>query len=356
MIFKTQEQIVEEMLTDFATEIDNANISDASDIAIKAKVYAAQINGLYYNLEWLKTQLVPQTATGVFLDYHAEEKGVFRKQAEKATGTLQFSRNIVDTVDRQIPAGTECSTKPDKEGNAIKFVTLVDAVLLEGSLLVDVAAEAINEGIAGNVATNTITEMTAPPLGIDNVVNPLAFTGGSEKEDDDMLRERYLYACRNPENGGTKADYEKWAMSVSGVTSALCLPLNRGAGTTDIVIASNNGIPSQSTIDEVQSLIDSKRPIGCDAQAITPTTVSVDITLSVITQEGYQLADIQTNINENITNYINSIGLGGIVLINAIRNAIYDTEGIYDFELTAPITNIELESTELAVVGNITIS
>ncbi len=356
MISKTHEQIIAEMLADFASEINNANISDASDIAIKAKVYASLINGLYYNQKWILKQMFPQTADSPYLEMHAARKGVFRKESNKSQGILRFSRYVADVVDRIVAPENECSTKPDRDGNKVLFAPTKAITLSAGQLYIDVPAAAVYAGSSGNVAANSITEMIVPPDGFDYVINPEAFLDGADIEDLEVFRARFLDYCANPENGGNETDYEKWALEVPGVTSAKALSLNRGNGTIDIVIAGANGVPSQALIDEVQAYINSKRQVGCDPRVIAPTPVAVNVTATIEPKEGYQLNDISEKIIENIQKCINSVKIGGKVLLSDLRNAIHDSEGVYDYDVTSPVANVVLNPTDLAVVGNITFS
>lgn len=352
---KDIDQIKGDILTDMVAAIPQLNTSPTSDTNIKATVYAAQFAGLYYNQQWIYGQIVPQTATGQILDYHAETRGIFRKSATKSSGVLRFSRATADTVDRIIPQGTECSTLPDRDGNTILVETTAEATLMAGSTFLDVQAQALEAGENGNTAAGTVTIMTVPPVGIESVVNLSAFIGGTEQETDDSLRERYIYACRNPQNGGTKSDYEQWALSISGITSALCLPLNRGNGTVDVVISAN-GIPTAEKIAEVQEYIDSRRPIGADAVVISPTLYIIDVTATIAPDDGYLFSDLQPVVTEAITAYINGLGLGGKFTLSGLGNAIYDVDGVFDYTITSPANNINIGATSIPTVGTITLT
>lgn len=63
---------------------------DASDIGIRMKTLAGEIFSLESSLDFLKRQMFPTTATGEYLDKHAEMRGLKRKPAIKASGKLMF--------------------------------------------------------------------------------------------------------------------------------------------------------------------------------------------------------------------------------------------------------------------------
>lgn len=68
-------------------------------------------------------------------------------------------------------------------------------------------------------------------------------------ESDAGLLGRLLEYIRRPPAGGNKYDYVKWAMAITNVKAAYCIPLGQGAGSVDVVIvadlaATGSEIPS----------------------------------------------------------------------------------------------------------------
>lgn len=78
---------------------------DASDVGIRFKILAEQLSKIKEELEFAKQQSFPQTATGENLEMHALERGIFRKQATRAKGTVRFSRESTASEDILIPKG-----------------------------------------------------------------------------------------------------------------------------------------------------------------------------------------------------------------------------------------------------------
>jgi uncharacterized phage protein gp47/JayE len=350
-IDKNFQEIVEEMLADFASELGVDIISSASDIAIKAKVYSAQIEGLIFNQRFVLKQAFPQTATGQYLIDHAYPWNYEKKEATKATGTVKMGRKTGSTVDISIPAGTLFSTDTDIYGKLVKGVTKENVILQAGMLEIEIAAEADSPGIGGNVPVGAFTVLNQPPAGIEYVKNDFPFLGGTDEEDEEVFRERFINGIRKPSLGGTKTDYENWALEVDGVTLAKCIPLNRGPGTVDVLIATASGQPSDDLVQAVWDHIETKRPIGADVLVLKPQIVTINVDVTISPKSGYTIEGLTESVNDAITSYINSVSVGGTVKLSAIINAVYDIPGIDDVEIISPVSNTSLGETQIAQAG-----
>jgi uncharacterized phage protein gp47/JayE len=153
-IFKSHEEIVEEILIDFANELGVDNISNASDIAIKSKVYAAQIEGIYYNQAFILKQSNPMTATDSYLDMWGKGMNVGnRKDATRAIGTIIFGRKQPSQEDIVIPEGTMFSTNPEVYGKLINGVTTEKVILLAGQTEISAIGRTIETGEEANAPT-----------------------------------------------------------------------------------------------------------------------------------------------------------------------------------------------------------
>ena len=95
-------------------------------------------------MEWLERQAFPQTATGKQLDLHGAQRGVLRKQAEKAAGVVSFSRYLPLSFDLVVPKGTVCATSGEP---VVEYATTEEAVLQAGELTVDVPVEQLSQAL-----------------------------------------------------------------------------------------------------------------------------------------------------------------------------------------------------------------
>ena len=171
---KTVDEIFGEMLVCFG-ERTGMEVDQGCDLAVRLYAAAAQIYAMYLQADWVARQAFPQTAEGDYLDLHAQLRGLERKQASHAAGTLRFFADQAAETPREIPLGTVCMT-----AGLVRFETTRAAVLPVGQLQVDVPARALLAGSAGNAAAGTVLSMAVAPVGIRRCDNPEPFLGGSD--------------------------------------------------------------------------------------------------------------------------------------------------------------------------------
>ena len=171
---KTAEELYQEMTEVFARQTGMEAV--AGEAAVRLYALAAQVYGLYAELDWTRKQCFPQTATGEALDKHGFLRGLTRQAATKAEGKLRFSVQVAAGEDLPIPKGTVGLT-----AGQVAFETVEEVVLSAGNLSVDVLAQAVEAGPSGNTAAGLIRTMSVAPAGIAACTNPAAFTGGQRK-------------------------------------------------------------------------------------------------------------------------------------------------------------------------------
>lgn len=209
---KSAEELYQEMTEVFARQTGMEAV--AGEAAVRLYALAAQVYGLYAELDWTRKQCFPQTATGEALDKHGFLRGLTRQAATKAEGKLRFSVQVAAGEDLPIPKGTVGLT-----AGQVAFETVEEAVLSAGSLSVDVLAQAVEAGPSGNTAAGLIRTMSVAPAGIAACTNPAAFTGGREEEEDEAFRARILATYRQLPNGTNAAAYAQQTLAVDLILS-----------------------------------------------------------------------------------------------------------------------------------------
>lgn len=180
----------------------------------------------YAYLDWISQQAVPWTATDEYLESWGALKGVTRKAATAASGSVAF--NV--TGSGNIPAGTSVALS-----GGLIAVTTADSVT-SGSVAT-APATCSTTGSAGNLAVGSIATLSSPVSAIQTVGQiSTAFTGGTDIEDEDDFRSRIMLAWQGNGENGKKQDYIDWALTVPGVTRAWANPLGFGAGTVVVYI------------------------------------------------------------------------------------------------------------------------
>jgi uncharacterized phage protein gp47/JayE len=196
---KRYEQILPQMI---ARVITRTGMSDVSDSSIVKHILAAAARAddeQYYQMSLILELFSIDTAVGEDLDERAAEIQpalISRIQAQKATGTVVFSRNTASGLTVTIPIGTKIKTS-----DGIVFKTTSTGTITPGSPeqigghgagrdsnLVAIVAEVA--GTSGNVAANTIIKFVSKPGGVDQVTNLTSLINGLDKETDDSFRQR----------------------------------------------------------------------------------------------------------------------------------------------------------------------
>jgi len=262
------ETILQRLLDQLPPDWDKSEGSFVYDIMAAFALFLAQ------DADWAQQVLergFAQTTFGEYLTLRAEEHGVIRKPATKATGIVTFT----GTPGTVIPAGTRVSTASTETEPAIVFATDVDAAIpAEGT--VDVAVTAEQAGAAGNVPAGSITFLVEPVSGVTSVINANPTSGGADEESDEALRKRYLTRVRNPSASGNKADYINWALEVQGVGGVSVVPVEDGPGTVSVYIVDTDKKPaSQAIVDAVQNYIAPPHVITEEQTALTTSGYGV---------------------------------------------------------------------------------
>ncbi|MBR2280458.1 MAG: baseplate J/gp47 family protein [Ruminococcus sp.] len=335
-------------------ELTSTEVPELSDIDIRMKVLAGEIYNNEVNLEFIKRQVFPSTATGEYLNRHAYDRGVVRKPAVKAKGEVRFLMSDYAQQAVTVPAGTVVSTSGE---NPVRFKTDGEAVIPVGDYFVTVNCTAQMGGISGNVGAGTIDTLITNVVGIDSVTNLWAFTGGNDIESDESLRQRVLDTYKSVSNGTNKSYYKKLALSVEGVYSVNVVPAGRGAGTVDIYIASQNSRASNDLINSVQNLVDSQREINVDALVSTASVDLFTCGIYVTLKDGYDLADVRANIRNSVSEYISTLDVGESVREYPLSSAILKAEGVYDFEFNNLFpSSLHADEDTLIVLDDIIVS
>ena len=347
---QTVDQIYDSMLSEFQSKT-GLEAANSVDLSVRLYAVAAQIHALYAQGEWTRNQCFPQTAQGVWLDQHAQLRGLERRAAKQATGTIRFSVDRAGQSDLTIQAGTVCMT-----AGQVRFETLEDAVLQAGTLSVEVSAQAVEAGAAGNVAAGSILAMAVPPVGISRCTNPEPFTGGSEEEDDESLRSRVLETYRRMANGANAAYYEKEALSFEEVAAVTVVGRSRGIGTVDVVVAPWKGLPEEELLEQLQQHFEERREIAVDIQVLAPSTQSVDVTVELKPSAGADYTTVAGRVETVLRDWFNGERLGESILRAKLGELIYHVEGVENYRILAPDADVDIQPTVLPQIGTLTLS
>ncbi|MDH3975539.1 MAG: baseplate J/gp47 family protein [Deltaproteobacteria bacterium] len=319
---------------------------------------------LYAFLATLLKQAFPSTATGPWLVLHCDGVGVKKLLKTKAKGNVRFYRTG-STGNVNIDAGSVVKTPVDALGKVYRFVTLADAVLLDGTTEIYVEVEAEEYGSGSNVTVNQITEIVTSLPGVDGVDNAADWltSEGADAEEDEPLRERYYLSWKDI-NGSTKYAYESWGRSVTGVASVTIVDQHpRGQGTVDVVIVGTAGAPTPTLIAAVQAVIDNNKPINDDALVIGPTEIPLDITVELELVSGDEstiISEVDGRIRmlfdySSMGNEITPLDIGDDLPLDRIT-VCGMIDGVKKVNITAPVADTSIAANEVATLNSLTVT
>ena len=325
--------------------------SEGCDSAVRLYALAAELQSLLMQADWVLDQSFPQTAQGMYLDYHAETRGITRAAAEKAVGTLRFAAADKVTAACPIEKGTVCMT-----AEGVRFETTKKAVLLKGETYVDVPASAVEAGASGNAIAGAIHLMSVYPVGITQCTNPEAFSGGSDEESDEKLRERVLASYKRLPNGANAAFYEQEAMSFPNVAAAKAVSRAHGIGTVDVYVSTHAGAPDKKLLGEIEAVLQKKREIAVDVEVKAPTEKTVNMSAELTAEQGWTMQEITDAATAALQAYFTGERLGEAVYTAKLANILYGVEGVKNCHLLTPDEDVSVSATELPVLGTVTIT
>ena len=325
--------------------------SEGCDSAVSLYALAAELQSLLMQADWVLDQSFPQTAQGTYLDYHAETRGITRGAAEKAAGVIRFAAADKVTAACPIEKGTVCMT-----AEGVRFETTEDAAIAVGSQWVDVPAQAAEAGAGGNVIAGTVTLLSAMPVGVVQCTNPAAFSGGCDAESDEALRGRVLASYQRLPNGANAAYYEQEAMRYPGVAAAKAVGRARGIGTVNVVIATHAGVPDAALLAAVETDLQKKREIAVGVKVLAPAVETVAVTAALKVAPGYTFAEVKAGAQSALEALFTGELLGKSVTTARLLTLLCGVEGVENVHLTAPAADVAVGSTELPMLGTVTIS
>ncbi|MCL6397209.1 baseplate J/gp47 family protein [Pectobacterium carotovorum subsp. carotovorum] len=346
-----------------------------SNLSVIADVDAgmAHLHNAY--LDYIALQATPFTATDEWLAAWGAMKSVYRKPPTPATAEYQISGN----VGAFIPAGSLLNRSDGYQyriGTDVTIGSTGTETIAITAVLSDIAIDVTGGGSAGNSPTGTALTLDRSFVGVvsTNIMSTPA-TGGADLESEESFRARILSAFQNPPQGGSDADYKKWALDVPGITRVWVRRRALGPGTVGVYIMcdgddkTNNGFPVgtdgisrledwgayKATGDQgrVADYIFPRQPVTALVWICSPIKRTVDITLS-------GLSDAPASIKTAIRDALNAVLFEngnpdgtGRVLLSDLNYAIGGVNGTTGYILESPVANIVLGVGELPVLGEV---
>lgn len=279
------------------------------------------------------------TASGTSLDRLCPFVGISRNSSTPA----QFQVEVTGEAGTTVPIGFIVAT-----ASGVEFYNTTETTIAENETTCTIVVECTEAGTIGNVAFADITEIVNPEAGISSVIGTGIVSVGKEEESDSELRKRMAKAGEGLGSSNEVA-IKAALLRVPSVSSAAVVVNDTDetdeAGNLPHSIACYvaGGIGHSQEIAEA---IFATKPVGIKTNGSTSVEViddggyshtikysaiadtEITVKISIKTNANFEGETGITKIQNNIKNYINSLGVGNDVIHSAMYGYIYSVVGV----------------------------
>lgn len=314
-----------------------------SDAQVLARAVSGTAYGLYGYLSWIVDQILPDTADEETLERIASLRlNQPRKAAQPAEGGASFTA----AVDALVDVDTVLQAN---DGRTYRVAASKTSIAGTNSITV----EAVDAGVMGNADPGTVLTLVQPIEGVVSTFTVLApgLIGGIAQESVESLRARVVRSYRVVPHGGSKDDYETWALECPGVTRAWCRRNYMGPGTVGVFFMRDGDvdpIPGAAKLAEVREHIEPLRPVTAEVYVVAPVAVPVVYRIRLTPDTGAVRDAVEAQL---IDLHSREAGLGDVLLLTHIAEAISSSTGETDHKLLAPVANVQAAANQLLTYG-----
>lgn len=328
---------------------------DTSEFSVLGKfirINAFDLAKAYEDLELIYYARFPNTAEGVSLDRLCVFAGIKRNPATAARHQV----SITGTVGYVVPAGFVVSTE-----NEITFESVEDVAIDAagtGTLLV----ECTEAGLLGNVGEDAISVIVNPDMDVFEIAGSKIVDYAKEEESDIELRKRFAAAIE----GVGSANANALRAAILRVPTVISV----GIIENDTNETDEKGRPGHSFEcfvygglgyeQEIGEAIFAKKPIGIKVVSTSAEPVRVHVLddggyvheiafsrtedvnikfrIEIKKDAKFETDGIQ-QIQDNLTSYVNNLGVGVDVIISSLYSYIHSVAGVVEVVSIAVSTN-----------------
>lgn len=345
---ETYENIKSRILECLKDKIDTREGSFTNDMTSPVSVELAKF---YMDMNVILDIVFLKTTANEYLDRKTSDMGIYRKEGTKSIGTVKFT----GTDGAIIPLGTILTTN-----NELKFETLGQVEISNGVASVDV--ESLEIGSEYNLLIGVDLYLDEDIDNINSIEVLNEFSGGTDEESDEELKNRYIEYIRKNYTSGNANHYYMWAKEVDGVGDCKVYPLwdkdngLNGNGSVKVIICdSNMSGASQDLIDSVFNHIEDNRPVGATVTVLSAAEKNIDISANIVLANGYTIEEVIETFKNNFKDYLKGIAFKhSYISIAKVGNLLLDTYGVIDYSnltVNNGTINISLNDDEVPVVN-----
>lgn len=283
-----------------------------------------------------------------------------KQPATAAQAIASFSRPTGAGGGGVILAGFVVGSEFDAAGNTVQFSTATDVTFVGaalGPLTCTVDAQIV--GAAGNVGIGKINRIVDVGDLFDAsivVTNPAVAAGGNEEESDQELRVRARLFWQTLRRG-TLAALEFGALEVPSVRTVKATE-DLDTGFVVVVVADSDGASTAQMVSDAETELENWRAAGCSVTVMGGTQLLVDVTGTLIVNDGVDPAALAPLAVTAIEARMRKQVQGEILYLDSIKAAgiSVDPDAIDALALSLPATDSTPTVTQTIRPGTITIS
>jgi uncharacterized phage protein gp47/JayE len=305
-------------------------------------------------LDWLSSQLLPDTAETEWLDRHGN---IWLVNADGTTG-----RKVPTLADGSVTmtgiGGTVVPLAQQMQSSPGVLYETTEQITIDANTATPVTIRALQPGIIGNQVEGATLTLISPPAGVDTAATVVQLENGTNTETDDELRARILKRIQEPPMGGDETDYEQWALAVPGVTRAWAIGNEAGIGTVtvrfmmDDLRADNDGFPLPDDVTTVAAYVNSKRPVTVkECYVFAPLKQPIDFAIvNLVTDTPATRAAIEAQIDSMLY----TLASPGQTIFAAWKySAVMTAAGVFSFDMATIEDDVMPDGGHMAVLGDI---
>lgn len=312
---------------------------------VLTRMHGGAAAGVYGYIDFIARQIPFDTAEGEFLARWASIWGIQRKPAVAANGTVRFTGNNGFVV----PTSAEL-TRVD----GTVYRTTATAVIADGEAIV--AVEAVDGGPGTDAVEGAQLTLSSAITGVNAIATVRApgLAGGADEESDADLLGRFLQRVRQPPEGGSRSDYERWARELPEVTRAWVYPGWMGVGTvgvTFVLDSRENIFPTSEDILAMEAHIDALKPVTAELVVFAPTPRPVDMLIRLAPSTTATRNAVLAELGDL---FVRDSEPGGLLRLSRIREAISLAQGEIYHDLELPSQDPIAGPGEMLTLGEVT--
>ena len=316
-----QERIAKRVKTNLLT-------GEGSFFELHSKPVAMELSEGYHELDALHPKLYPGPEDGQYIDDAAAVDGITRKPATAAVIIVEFYGGNGAVI----PAGTRLS---DPDG--VFYVTDAETAIGEtGAAHATAVCE--TAGVIGNLSPGDPLRLLVSITRVQRAAALSVSVRGVDAENDASLYERWTNHLRQPASSGNAYQIEQWALEITGIAHAKCIPVPNGPGTVGAIVATEDYLPPvEKTVSAcLRHLTEELPAAGLRITVEGVPVVEIEISAAVTLTGTAELETVQAAFAQETKNYLRSLAFSddlAEIKYNRVAALLMDIDGVADYSI-----------------------